>query len=207
MTNYLPNWLSLKIGQTLKKLNEGQLLSMICIIVLNLYCLWFMGNGKGHVCSFIIEVSSRDWAARLLSSQCPAGLPHRRWIKIQPLFQIGNHGKVGQMQSWVMENFYCGFAENVKRGRRKTRWRFILWGWIQTRRSPPAAGNITRATSPPAGSYSSQIARAPWWFKIFGKSFYFLSLFSISVRVCACSSERVRRIFLHKVECTRLVRR
>ena len=63
MTNYLPNWLSLKIGQTLKKVNEGQLLSMICIIVLNLYCLWFMGNGKGHVCSFIIEVSSRDWAS------------------------------------------------------------------------------------------------------------------------------------------------
>ena len=22
-----------------------------------------MGNGKGHVCSFIIEVSSRDWAS------------------------------------------------------------------------------------------------------------------------------------------------
>ena len=59
MTNYLPNWLWLKIGLTLKKVNEGQLLSMICIIVSNLYCLWFMGNGKGHVCSFIIEVSSR----------------------------------------------------------------------------------------------------------------------------------------------------
>ena len=202
MTNYLPNWLSLKIGQTLKKVNEGQLLSMICIIVLNLYCLWFMGNGKGHVCSFIIEVSSRDWASVQSMSNGLATSPLD-----QNLLLIGNHGKLGQTQSRVMENFYCGFAENVKRGRRKTRWRFILWRWIQTRRSPPAAGNITRATFPPAGSYSSQIARAPWWFKIFGKSFYFLSLFSISARVRACSSERVRRIFLHTVEWTRLVRR
>ena len=92
MTNYLPNWLSLKIGQTLKKVNEGQLLSMICIIVSNLYCLWFMGNGKGHVCSFIIEVSSRGAACVQCTecSQCPADLRHHRcpsvWIKIQPLF-------------------------------------------------------------------------------------------------------------------------
>ena len=74
MTNHLPNWLWLKIGLTLKKVNEGQLLSMICITVSNLYCLWFMGIGKGHVCSFIIEVSSRG--AGFCPVQCPVNV-HR----------------------------------------------------------------------------------------------------------------------------------
>ena len=100
----------------------------------------------------------------------------------------------------VFASYFCWFCRIRFYVKGEERWRSIHWWWTLRRRVI-----ITMVTSPPDGSFSSPIARGPWWFNMLSGFFTLILSFCFQfmsrLSVPACTPERARTYFLFTQLC------